>query len=555
MKNFSNNICTEFSNRGEMVDSVWTGKTIRLDQWSQHREANDMTSALVKAFRGAIIDAKKIGKVKSITDYDVVVGNMQRVAPLNSQHGSGSINVDVSVKQSQLGTFSTFRLVEDFKQTMAKMRSDLIKDQLLKEDIGPCSVGLVPHNPSSLSLEATFRCSLPEWFCYPKNKNLKSSTHEFNHVNLVCNVTLRECRRVIEFVCSLNKIKPSPGGVFVTTSLPEKTSRGVVDLDMPAAVWIQYKSMAEQKAAKGVLDQSRQHLPQSSLVFSIDHRQACILRLQKILIGCSVHRRCKTMQRFCPWLCILSPDPCCGGNVGQLSACNNPRHYCKNANKVGLSLQIDDIVQNTQGLHCGPINRTTLGNFLQDFYELILKLSSSGVDGKSAVKGDDLCITRMKGGDFTTAYSTGKPSSSSAVVAYWQVPPFLHILTYVGSMFADFHSSQHTERLTAAILAQGLSNHGSDESELNYLPQVADKELSIESMLDSDKTPSTSLKVSGAKHLPLEHTRDSKKQKVFGKDRTQIIHNCSFCKNFKSASYDLVCHHELICPFNNDSRH
>ena len=259
------------------------------------------------------------------------------------------------------------------------------------------------------------------------------------------------------------------------------------------------------------------------------------------------------MQRFCPWLCILSPDPCCGDNIGQLSACNNPRHYCKNANKVGLSLQIDDIVQNMQGSCCFPINRAAIGNFLQDFYELNLKLSGSGVDGKSAFKGDDLCITRMKRNDFTTAYPMGKPSSSSAGVACGKIPLSLRILTYVGSMFADLHSSQHTERLTAAILARGLSDHGSDGSELNS-SQVVGKELSIESMLNSDKTPSTSLKVSGAKHLPLEHTRDSKKQKVFGKDRTQIIHNCSFCKNFKSASYDLVCHHELICPFNNDSR-
>lgn len=560
MKEFSTNVCTEFSNRGEMIDSTWTGKTIRLDQWSQHREAEDMTSALTKAFRGAIIDAKKIGKVKSDTDYDVVFGNMQRVAPLNLQHGGGSVNMDVTVKHPQLGTTNihnheTSRCILGFKQTMAKMRSDLIKDQLLKEGIGPCSVGLIPHDPSSLSLEATFRCSFPEWFCYPKNKNSKSTTNEFDHVILVCNVTLRDCRRVIEFACSLNVIKPSPGGVFVTTLMSDDTSRGVVDLDMPAAVWIQYKSMAEQKAAKGVLDMSRQQLPQSSLVFSIDHHQACILRLQKILIGCSVHRRCNTMQRFCPWLCILSPDPCCGDNIGQLSACNNPRHYCKNANKMGLSLQIDDIVQNMQASRCGLINRASLGNFLQDFYELILKSCSSGVDGKSAVKGDDLCIIRMKGNDFTTAFSRGDPSSSSAGVACGRVPLSLRILTYVGSMFADFHSKLLTERMTAAILAKGLSDHARDGPDLNS-SQVVGKELSLESVFESDKTPSVSLEFSSTKNLSLETTRDSKKQKVrvFGNDRRPIIHNCSFCKNFMHSSYDLVCHHESICSFNNDSR-
>lgn len=177
-----------------MVDSTWTGKTIRLDQWSQHREAMDMTTALERAFRGAIIDAKKIGKVKSSEKYEVIVGNMQRVAPPSLQGTGETMNVHVSVKQPQLETTNMSnekksRCMQEFKQTMAVMRSGLIREQLEKEDIGPCSVGLC-QNPSPSNLDVVFVCSFPEWFCYPKNKNSRAPP-TFNHVNLVCNVSLR----------------------------------------------------------------------------------------------------------------------------------------------------------------------------------------------------------------------------------------------------------------------------------------------------------------------------------------------------------------------------
>lgn len=359
---------------------------------------------------------------------------------------------------------------------------------------------------------------------------------------------LAECYRVVEFVCTFGMIKPSVGGVFVTTLMNHETSCGTVDLDMPAAVWIQYNSMAEQRAAKGFLDKSRPQLPQLSLVFSIDHRQACILRLQKILIGCSMHRRCNTMQRFCPWLCILSPEPCCGDDVGQLSACNNPHHYCKNANRIGLSFQMDDIVQNMKASRHALINGVGLQKFFHDFYQLIFKLSSSGVNGKSGIKSDETCINRMKENDFTGAYVRGGSTFSSARVACEQIPMSLQILTYVGSMFANFHSSQQTERLTVALLAKGLSdnvNHGSEPDPA----QVVANEMSAKSGVQSDKTPSVVLESEGIQNLLPGTEREHKKQKLFGYERVETIYNCSFCKKFKNSSYDLVCEHERVCRY------